>query len=735
MTDGRKIVPSQPAETNRFSSERETRSEPVSREEYVNEELRRVKEDLRALEAVTEVGLSTLRLDELLDQLVKRVAEVTGADSAMILLIDEAAGEVVPRAAFHIEPEAVKELRVSTKEGLAGKVIAANRPVVVQNADADPSIATPYIRRRHVKSVLGVPLRVKGKIIGVGYLYSTRARRFSEEEIRRFEVMADRAAMAIDNALLFDRARATSQRLAEQTRRLQSLLDVAADINSQLELEPLLRRIVERGVEITNAQAGFVGLLEEDRIVMREWWNGRQWMPLEYRWRKGEGNAGWVWQTKEALLINDVAKDRRGAPEMIRLLGLRNLICVPLLTRQGDFLGVVEVGNKREGAPFTHDDLALMQAYAQQAAVALQNARLVEAEQRRAQELDAVIENMTEGVSIANAKGQIMRINRVGREILDVPPRKPGEYGLLQDYFGALDLRYPDGRPIPFQAWPPNRALKGETFADMEVILTRADGKQFDLLFGGSAVRDEAGNILLAVNVWRDITAFRELEKRREEFIHIVAHDIRAPLTIVLGHAQLIVQAAKAGQIDKVITSAEAITTSARRMNTMISDLVDSARLEAGQLRLEKRAIDLRSFMFDLLGRLAGVMDVKRVKVDIPADLPPVSADPDRFERIILNLLSNALKYSPPETEVIMRARRTDRSVTVSVTDRGIGIAPEDLPHIFERFYRAKGVRQGEGLGLGLYIAKMLVEAHGGRIWAESELGKGSTFYFTLPLA
>ncbi len=521
-----------------------------------------------------------------------------------------------------------------------------------------------------------------------------------------------------------EQLKATTKRLTDQTQRLRSLLEIAEDINSRMEIGPLLRRIVKRGVEITGAQAGLVGLLEGDRIVMHEWWNGREWLPFEHTWRKGEGGAGWVWMTKKPYLTNDVAHDVHVALGMVRLLGLRNFIAVPLFTRQREFLGVIEIDNKRGGAPFTEDDVALMQAYARQAAVALQNARLVEAEQRRARELDAVIENMTEGVSITGADGRIWRINRIGREILGIPVQQSGAYGRLQDYVGTLDIRYPDGHPMPSDEWPPNRALRGETFVDMEVILTRADGKRFDLLFGGSAVRDEKGSIILAVNVWRDITAFRELERRREEIIHIVAHDIRTPLTVVLGRAHLIKQEAEAGRTDMIISNAEAITTSARRMNAMIADLVDTARLEAGQLRIERQPVELRSFVSDLFERVARVMDVRRIKVEIPADLPPVSADPDRLERILMNLLTNSLKYSSPETKVLLRAKRSGREVLVSVTDQGVGIAREDLPHIFERFYRAKGVRKTEGLGLGLYITKMLVEAHGGRIWAENRLGK-----------
>jgi len=174
------------------------------------------------------------------------------------------------------------------------------------------------------------------------------------------------------------------------------------------------------------------------------------------------------------------------------------------------------------------------------------------------------------------------------------------------------------------------------------------------------------------------------------------------------------------------------LRTSARRMSLMIQDLADSARLEAGQMRLETRPVDLDRMVSDLLTQLTGAMDVGRIKVNIPTRLPYVNADPNRLERILINLITNALKYSRPGTDVSILAKPVDGEVVTSVTDQGQGIAPEDLPHIFERFYRAKGTRRGDGLGLGLYITKGLVEAHGGRIWVESELGKGSTFHFSL---
>lgn len=170
-------------------------------------------------------------------------------------------------------------------------------------------------------------------------------------------------------------------------------------------------------------------------------------------------------------------------------------------------------------------------------------------------------------------------------------------------------------------------------------------------------------------------------------------------------------------------------------MNAMIQDLVDMARVESRQLRLSRTAVDLRSFLLDLNRRLADVLDTRRIRVEIPEEMPRAYTDPDRLERIMTNLLSNALKYSPADSVVKVTARAVDGEVEVSVSDHGVGIPDEDCPHLFERFYRIKGTRKAEGLGLGLYITRMLVEAQGGRIWVESREGQGSSFSFTMPRA
>ena len=230
--------------------------------------------------------------------------------------------------------------------------------------------------------------------------------------------------------------------------------------------------------------------------------------------------------------------------------------------------------------------------------------------------------------------------------------------------------------------------------------------------------------------------ALLERERERDAYIHIVSHDLRAPLTIATGHAELMAETLEeTGQDGELRDGLQAMSLALRQMNLMIRDLVDSARSEAGQLRLSPQPTNLHRFTADLLRRAQAAVAVDRIRNDIPVELPPVSADQDRLERILMNLLSNALKYSPPDTPVTLSARAVDDEVMVSVTDQGAGIPPEDQAHLFQRFYRAKGTRKTEGIGLGLFITRLLVQAHGGKIWVESEVREGSTFSFTLPVA
>jgi PAS domain S-box-containing protein len=359
--------------------------------------------------------------------------------------------------------------------------------------------------------------------------------------------------------------------------------------------------------------------------------------------------------------------------------------------------------------------------------------RLLEEVQRRASMLDTTIASIADGVVIYNPKGEVLRMNAAAQRMLGVSEEDFG----AQDYperMKRLRLRTLDGRPVPLEEIPSWRALRGETVEGFVMVVHNLEERMLWAYVSAAPIRTPDGELLGAVTSFTDITRLHELQEQREDLVRTVSHDLRTPLTTVIGQAQIIEMIlSRSGQDGGLKRSAAAIIAGGRRMNSMIQDLVDTARLESGQLRLVRTDIDLCEYLADLRERLSGVLEMQRVDLQVPEDLCIVSADPNRLERIFTNLLSNALKYSPPGTQVTVSAERREGVIWVYVSDRGEGIDPGDLPHLFQRFYRGTGVQRAEGLGLGLYITRMLVEAHGGRIWVESEPGKGSTFSFTLP--
>jgi signal transduction histidine kinase len=264
------------------------------------------------------------------------------------------------------------------------------------------------------------------------------------------------------------------------------------------------------------------------------------------------------------------------------------------------------------------------------------------------------------------------------------------------------------------------------------------DGSTVHFLTNAGQIRDTSGNPAGLVTVYTDITRIVQMQRQQEEFIRAVSHDLRQPLTVIHGQGQMLQHAfEREGSDGRKSKMVDAIVVSAKRMATMVQDLTESARLEGGSLCLNRAPLEIDYLVRGVVERSWHGQDAERIQIQLAGDSPQVTADAEKIERVLTNLITNALKYSPPTAPVVVSARTDRRGVVVSVADAGPGIAPEDLSSIFKRYYRAGLPRDGrrEGLGLGLYIAKGLVEAHGGRMWVESSLGEGSTFSFSLPLA
>jgi PAS domain S-box-containing protein len=357
----------------------------------------------------------------------------------------------------------------------------------------------------------------------------------------------------------------------------------------------------------------------------------------------------------------------------------------------------------------------------------------VDAAVRYGAEVDAIFATAPVGLLHLEGPGRVPRMNAAAREILGLDA---GDASPLPELLRALRVVHPQRGPLGLDALPVVRALAGETTHGELLRLEPPPGSPRRarwLSVSAAPVRDHAGAVRGAVASFVDVTAMRELQEERETLMQMVSHDLRTPLHVIVGHGQLLRRGAPDAQV--VARRADAILTSASRMQRLIQDMVDAARLEAGHLRLEREPVDLAAFLRSWRDRLAGALPIDRVRVEVPREVPYVVADPARLEQIVGNLVTNALKYSVADSLVDVGLLHRGDQLELSVRDRGPGIAPEDLPHLFDRYYRARGATRAEGLGLGLFITRKLVDAHGWRIDVASEAGRGSVFTVVIPAA
>ena len=275
---------------------------------------------------------------------------------------------------------------------------------------------------------------------------------------------------------------------------------------------------------------------------------------------------------------------------------------------------------------------------------------------------------------------------------------------------------------------------KGKPY-ELELEVVRPDGSRRWLAAHGDAVRDASGAICEITGTAQDITELKKLQQMREEWTSVIAHDLRQPIGVIASAADFLPELHNGAMNEKEKDFARRIGTAARTLSRMVDDLLDLSLLEAERLQLERAWLDPRALVRDTVERLSHLTGAGRVKVSEQGKVARVFADPMRVDQVLGNLISNAVKYGDEEAEILVELDRHDNEVELSVTNHGKGIAPEDLPRIFTRFVRTKTARGSgaPGLGVGLYIAKSLIEAHGGRMWAESTPGQTTTFHLTLP--
>lgn len=346
--------------------------------------------------------------------------------------------------------------------------------------------------------------------------------------------------------------------------------------------------------------------------------------------------------------------------------------------------------------------------------------------------LRTVIDHSPIGILLLEGEyGERITGNRRVQELFGHPVTPDGG---IRAYLQHVFL--PGGSPLTPDETSPLRALHGETIRAVERLIRRSDGQTVTVLASAGPIKDEQGKILGAVVVFEDVTSLKESERLREEWTSMVAHDLRQPLSVIEGYIGLLKY--ELGDDGTQLTHwANSIQASASRLNRMIVDLLDSSQIEAKRLAIEREAVDLPALVRSVVGQFQGMFPTHRMRIVVDEGIPLVEADPGRLVQVLTNLFSNAAKYGYTSTEIEVTVTRRDGTVQVSVSNQGDGIPPEALSRLFQRFRRTNRARQKriEGIGLGLYISRGIVEAHGGKIWAESTLGETTTFHFTLPVS
>jgi len=378
-------------------------------------------------------------------------------------------------------------------------------------------------------------------------------------------------------------------------------------------------------------------------------------------------------------------------------------------------------------------DISFLTTVAQEAATAIEAAQLREETRTWRERLDAIFRHMSEPVLVFDRQARLVLMNQAAEDLLRPKGIRLGDSAA--EFYVKTAITDTRGRPLRPEETAMHRALRGERVDNREEDLPLPAGPTRHLLVSAAPL-GEPGRVEGAVVVWRDITYIKELERMRAEFLSMVSHELRSPLTSILGYAQLIQrELAKGGPPADLQARLNTIVEEARRVNRMVEDLLDASRAEVGRLALTKQAVDLGELIRKTVAEMATLAPDHRFHTEIPPDAPRVPADAGRIEQVLRNLLGNAVKFSLPGTLVTVGLRPEPQRVVVWVSDQGRGIAREDIETLFVPFHRIHepGGREVKGVGLGLFISRSIVEAHGGDMWVESELGKGSTFYFSLP--
>ncbi len=753
----------------------------ISRVQTVVDLERRVQE-MNALTRVSQGVNVTLTFDDVLELIFAQATQIIPSSLFHITLYNKPAGY------FYYGFRVDESDRLTHREnqplppslGLGQEIIRKGRPILTNDYVGECQTRNITPSAMGVYAWMGVPLNSGSETIGALSVGSRDATvMYTRAQLDLLQAIADQTVGAIVKARLLQE----TQRRAHQ---LSTLNEITRQLTSTLEQEPLLRNILENAVNILNCEAGTLFLMDEQTgdLVFRVTAGPVATNLLGQRLPAGAGIAGRAVQLRAPVIENDGQNSnaRFEGPDKQTGFISRSLLAVPMQIKDR-VLGVIEVINRRDGLPFVEDDQNLLTAFAGQAAVAMENARLLALTD---QELARSVEELQVMGRIVRELNASLEVDRAMRITLEWALRQSNaEAGLIGMLEGDdLHIMVQQGYEDIFTEHSASR-LPLELPAIQAAIQT-GQSSQLSLVSGGAkgilptahtqiivpirrealviglilleSTSDSQGNLAflnrlsdnasIAISNAQLYDEVQRANEAKSEFVSFVAHELKNPMTSIKGYTELLA-AGSVGTINEMQSNfLGTIRSNVERMSALVSDLNDNAKIEAGRLRLDYKPVDVREIMDEVMRSTKRQVEDRHqvVELQLPPELPPVWADRLRVGQVLTNILSNAHKYTPENGRILIGAEATTnqwdpegvkRVVHLWVKDNGIGISFEDQAKIFQKFFRSDDskAREAPGTGLGLNITKSLVEMQGGRIWFDSEYRKGTTFHFTVPVS
>lgn len=539
--------------------------------------------------------------------------------------------------------------------------------------------------------------------------------------------------------------------LEKMVARNRALHDIGLAINSSLNLKEVLDTIVHETVKVAQTSRGAIAMWDESRrelTVMAE-------HNLSYSLENPEGTAPvkkeldqlvftYPAEVADAPVFRPPVPFPNGlSPTAISslkhfLTGYWQLdpqhpggIMVRALRWQNQIIGVILLNDLTPGRLFEREDEDIVTLIGSQATIAIENARLFNAMTDERNRTRAILNSITDGVFTTDTAENILTFNPGAQTLTGYS----AEELVGKNYLQALQISDRSGHSLAAEISPALQAMQAKTPTEPRIFLIQRGRNQPGtalIALVAAPILDEYGQLSGTVGVFRDVTQEQEVSRLKDEFVSLVSHELRTPMASVLGFSELLLTRQLTESKSRLYV--ETIHKEALRLSTLINDFLDIQGMEAGRQVYNYVEVDLGQLVSQAIGIFSQQPD--RIKLDLPAGLPLVRADPDRILQTLTNLISNALKYSPDGGPVELHNRlAAGGMLELEVKDYGLGIPRESQGHLFEKFYRVDNSDRREigGTGLGLSICREIIEAHGGKIWLNSELGQGSQFYFTLP--